>query len=106
MWNTALPLFKDCRYPGYWLFIAVFLFQSGGDPSFRVLFVGLYDLVSVSAVCVCAAGVLENLEAGYCDGCVKEEVNESVSEKRAAFNKKDTADMDGDRLDFMRLRLL
>ena len=67
---------------------------------------GLYDLVSVSAVCVCAAGILENLEAGYCDGCVKEEVNESVSEKRTAFNKKDTADMDGDRLDFMRLRLL
>ena len=67
---------------------------------------GLYDLVSVSDVCVCAAGILENLEAGYCVGCVKEETNEGVSEKLAALNKKTTADLDGNCLDFVWLRLL
>ena len=67
---------------------------------------GLYALVSAPAVWVCAAGILENLEAGYCVGCVKEETNEGVSEKRSALNKKTTADLDGNCLDFVWLRLL
>ena len=100
------PNNQNCRYSGYWLFISVFLFQPGGDPQLRGLFVGLYDLVSASAVWVCAAGILENLEAGCCVGCVKEETNEGVSEKRAALNKKTTADLDGNCLDFVWLRLL
>ena len=54
---------------------------------------GLYALVSAPAVWVCAAGILENLEAGYCVGCVKEETNEGVSEN-------------GNCLDFVWLRLL
>ena len=88
------------------LFIAVFFFQSSGNPQCWNLFMGLYALVSAPAVWVCAAGILENLEAGYCVGCVKEETNEGVSEKRAALNKKTTADLDGNCLDFVWLRLL
>lgn len=56
---------------------------------------GLHDLVSISAARVYAAGILENLEAGYCVDCVKEEINESVSEKRAVLNKKNTIGLDG-----------
>lgn len=49
---------------------------------------GLYALVSAPAVWVCAAGILENLEAGYCVGCVKEETNEGVSENELRLTRK------------------
>ncbi|MBQ1735550.1 MAG: hypothetical protein II038_11910, partial [Lachnospiraceae bacterium] len=63
--------FEDCQYPGNRLFIAVFFFQSSGNPQCWNLFMGLYALVSAPVVCFYHFGLQENLETGYRIGGVK-----------------------------------